>query len=136
MPIHMRYRRPHPSTAGCVTLAMGLQVVSRLKARHSRRAGSEVGSSLTVGNAVQIPLDRLLLETDSPDGLLHQHADAHLPLPGQSPAQKLNHPANVRSEQLLQLCKPPSHMSKTSAVFPKSCPESMTSDQALEVLVA
>ncbi|KAK9815184.1 hypothetical protein WJX73_010258 [Symbiochloris irregularis] len=58
---------------------------------HSLRSEKKAGPMLK-----EIPLDRLLLETDSPDGLLPQRADAHHPLSDASPDQRLNHPANIR----------------------------------------
>ena len=45
--------------------------------------------------ALQVPLDRLLLETDSPDARPHQHPELQQALPG-DPDGRLNQPANVR----------------------------------------
>lgn len=46
----------------------------------------------------EIPLERLLLETDAPDGKPHSMGDLEMDLADPSPdsARKLNHPANIR----------------------------------------
>jgi Tat protein secretion system quality control protein TatD with DNase activity len=47
---------------------------------------------------LKIPLERLLLETDAPDGKPHSMGDLEMDLADPSPdsARKLNHPANIR----------------------------------------
>ena len=58
-----------------------------------------------MNTALQVPIERLLLETDSPDGLqplLRRDASQIVPLPcrpaeaSEAQEQKLNHPANIR----------------------------------------